>query len=817
MQFPLRWLSEYVDINLEPTALAERLTMAGLEVAKLNRLGSTWKGIYVGTVVELFKHPNADRLWVARVRYGQSQELQVVTGATNLFVGARVPVALPGATLYDGHALEPRLITLKPGKLRGILSEGMVCSEKELGISEDHEGIMLLDPELVEGMPLVEALGDVILDIDVTPNMVHAMSVYGLAREVAAITGATLRELRVAPLSRPGSPSAATVTVEAPELCPRYCLGLLTGISVAPSPPWMQLRLKLSGMRPINNVVDVTNYVMLELGQPLHAFDFETLRGHRIVVRRARPGERIVTLDGAERALGEDMLVIADAERPVAIAGVMGGADTEVKASTTAVALESANFHGPSVRFTSRRLKLRTEAALRFEKGLDPELPPVALLRAMELLVRYCGAQVADHYIDEYRQPIEKRWLMLPRDEVARVLGYRLEDQEVERVLVALGFQLNQRTEGWSVEIPSFRRDVSMPADLIEEVARIVGYDRIPERLMPEPLPHPYKDRQRETVEFLKDRLVAAGLYEVITYSLIDGNDLSSFWGTVQGTTGMEALQGFYEPSVPPLKVLNPLSSEHEYLRPTLMPSLLRTVAQNLRRTERVAIFELGRVFRSMGTEQLPEERLSLGIAMAGSRHARHWLAKQEAIDFYDLKGALEFVFDRMRLEVAYEPTELPFLRPGGAALVLSHGHVLGYVGELHPSVIEAFDIPSRKCVVAELNAQLIMERSRPEMRFTPLPKYPAVVEDISILVDLQVPAGKVEEVIRRAGGRALKAVTVFDRYVGEGIPSGKKSLSFELTFQSDRGTLTDADVAAIRARIGRAVAEELGGQVRGV
>ncbi len=818
MRVPLRWLKEFVDLQVAPDLLADRLTMAGLEVGRLTRLGTTWQQIYVGTVADLYKHPNADRLWVAAVSYGQGRTLQVVTGATNLFVGAKVPLALPGATLYDGHSAEPKLVTLKPGKLRGILSEGMVCSEKELGISEDHEGIMILDPELPEGMPLDEAIGDVIMDIDLTPNMVHAMSVYGLAREVAAITGAPLRVLRVEPVSQPGSLDGASVTIEAPDLCPRYCLGLVADLKIGPSPSWMQLRIKLSGMRPINNVVDITNYVMLELGQPLHAFDFQTLHGGAIVVRTARAGERIATLDGVERALDEGMLVIADTDRPVAIAGVMGGADTEVTERTSVVALESANFHGPSVRSTSRRLGLRTEAALRFEKGLDPELPPIALLRAMELLARYCGGEVADRYVDRYSRPARPRQVELPRDEVPRVLGYEIPDHEIERVLTALGFQMKPLADRWEVTVPTYRRDVSLPADLIEDIARVVGYDKVPERLMPEALPHPYRDRRRELTEALRDRLVTAGLYEVITYSLIDREDLLKLWPSGRTFEAVDRLRGTFDPAVEPLKVINPLSSEHEYLRPTLMPGLLRTLAQNLRREERVALFELGRVFIPRGTEELPVERLTLGIAMGGSRHSRHWLAKPEALDFYDLKGVLEFVLGRMRVpNLLFEPVELPFLRPGGGAWVLSDGDTLGFIGELHPDVLEAFDVPVRRCTIAELNAELILDRASSEVRFQPLARYPAVVEDMSILVDEDVPAGRVEEVIRRAGGRSLKGVKAFDRYTGAGIPTGKKSLGFELTFQSDKGTLTDAEVGAIRARIERALASELGAQVRGV
>lgn len=817
MQVPMRWLKEFVDVRMAPEALAEKLTMAGLEVSRLTRLGDTWRGVYVGTVTELYRHPNADRLWVAAVSYGSGKVLQVVTGANNLFVGARVPVALPGATLYDGHSAEPKLITLKAGKLRGILSEGMVCSEKELGISEDHEGIMILDPALPEGMPLSEALGDVVLNIDLTPNMVHAMSVYGLAREVAAITGSSLRQLEWKPVSQPGFLDFISVEIEDPDLCPRYCLGIVSHVQAGQSPPWMQLRIKLSGMRPINNIVDITNYVMLELGQPLHAFDFDTLLGGRIIVRTARSGERIVTLDGVERSLDDGMLVIADAERPVAIAGVMGGLDTEVTDRTGTVALESANFYGPSVRHTSRRLKLRTEAALRFEKGLDPELPPVALLRALQLMAEHCKGKVADRYIDEYPRPTERRQVRLAREEVPRLLGYKLSDHDVESVLTSLGFEVSAGTDGWLVGIPTFRRDVFLPADLIEELARVTGYDAIPERMMPEALPHPYRDRRREMVEFLKDRLVAAGLFEVITYSLIDGNDLSRLWVAGQGGEGLDILRRLYDPAMPPLKVANPLSSEHEYLRPTLLPGLLRTVAQNIRRAERVAIFELGRVFRSKGFEELPEERLTLGLAMAGTRHVRHWLVKPEALGFYDVKGVLELLFERMRLPaVSFEPMELSMLRPGGGAWVVCEGTVLGFVGELHPDVMEAFDIPVRRCAVAELNAELILDRASTEVQFQPLPKYPAVVEDISILVDMDVPAARVEDVIRQAGGRVLKAVRVFDRYVGEGIPRGKKSLTFELTFQSEKGTLTDRDVAAIRARIGRRVAEEVGGQVRG-
>ncbi len=818
MQVPLRWLREFVDINVKPETLADRLTLAGLEVTKVTHLGRTWDQIYVGTVIELAKHPNADRLWLAAVSLGQGRVLQVVTGATNLYSGAKVPLALPGATLYDGHSAEPKLFKLKPGKLRGILSEGMVCSEKELGISEDHEGILILDPLIPEGMPLRDALGDVVLDLDLTPNMVHAMSVYGLAREVAAITGAQLREMPIEPVSSAGEIDGVSVTVEDPGLCPRYCLGVVSGVKVAPSPPWMQLRIKLSGMRPINNVVDITNYVMLELGQPLHAFDLDTLSGRQIIVRRARGGESIVTLDGVSRVLDREVLVIADAVRPVAIAGVMGGSDTEVTDSTVSIALESANFHGPSVRATSRKLKLRTEAAVRFEKGLDVELPPKALLRALRLITELCGGVVAEKYIDEFPGQPERATITLKRSEVPRLLGFEVSEGEVERILRSLGFRLETAVDGWRVQVPSYRRDVSLPADLVEEVARIIGYDQIPERLLPEALPHPQRDFRREAVELLKDRLVAAGLYEVITYSLIDAADLERLWAAGQEGSGMEAFRSHYDPAAALLKVANPLSAEHEYLRPTLLPGLLTTVAQNLRRADRVALFEMGRVFRSRGIEELPEERLMLGIVVAGQRHSRHWLVPSETADFYDLKGIIEFVSERLHVAALdFKPLEISMMRPGAGAWVLSGSEIVGFLGELHPKVCEAFDIPVRRCAVAELDVEKLLDRASAEIRFRPIPRFPAVVQDFSLLVDLDIPAGQVAEVIRKSGGSLVRSVKVFDRYVGEEIPQGKKSLAFEIVFQSDTGTLTDEEVATVRAKIVGAVVKELGAQVRGM
>jgi len=830
MRIPISWLKEYVDITWPIEELAERMTLAGLEVAAIEQVGAEWDRdkFFVGQILEVRPHPNADRLTVAIVDYGAGEPLAVVTGAPNVRVGDRgqkVAFAKVGARLIDGHAEELRYFTLKPATIRGIRSEGMLCSEKELGISDEHEGIMILPDDAPVGMPLADYLGDVVLDLDLTPNLAHCFCVVGVAREIAALTGQELKKgLGVkgygtppiphppSPIPYPSSPVPwLDIQIADPDLCPRYSAALVRNVTVGPSPFWMRRRLTLAGMRPINNIVDITNYVMLELGQPLHAFDYGKLEERAngkptIIVRRAKPGEKIVTLDGVERDLAEDMLLITDPAGPIAIAGVMGGLETEVTEETRDVLIEAANFSNISIRRTSRALKIPSEAAARFGRGISPELTVLALARAAELMRDLAGGTVEEGFADAYLVKQERRVVEITPAEVERILGLQLSAEEIVAILESLEFRCQRQGEVIRAAVPYYRLDVSIPADLIEEVARVYGYDRLPSTLLSDELPPQRRNLALEGEERTRDILVGCGLQEVITYSL---TSLESIGKLTPG--GGEVDESQY------LKLANPLSSEREYLRRTLMASLLETVRDNLRFRDRVAIFEIGRVYLPKEGEILPEEPRRLGIAMTGPRAERSWLTgTSEPMDFFDLKGVVETLLSHLGIkDYAVHPAEHPTFHPGRTAALTISGVAVGVLGEVHPLVREAFDLPDQPVCLAEFDLEALLERAEVARYFEPISRFPAVIQDLAVVVDEEVPAQKVREVIIRAGGELLRRVELFDVYRGEPVPPGKKSLAYSLTYQAQDRTLTDQEVARVQERIVRCLAEELGARLR--
>jgi len=823
MRIPISWLKEYVDITWPIEELAERMTLAGLEVAAIERVGAEWDRdkFFVGQILEVRPHPNADRLTVAVVDYGAEEPVAVVTGAPNVKVGDRgqkVAFAKVGARLIDGHAEELRYFTLKPAVIRGVRSEGMICSEKELGISDEHEGIMILPDDAPVGMPLADYLGDVVLDLDLTPNLAHCFCIVGVAREIAALTGQELKKgLGVKGYGLTPVPWL-DIQIADPDLCPRYSAALVRNVTVGPSPFWMRRRLTLAGMRPINNVVDITNYVMLELGQPLHAFDYDELKGRTddrptIIVRRAKPGEKIVTLDGVEREMAEGMLLITDPGGPIAIAGVMGGLETEVTEETRNVLIESANFSNISIRRTSRALKIPSEAAARFGRGISPELTVLALARAAELMRDLAGGTVEEGFADAYPVKQEGRVVEITPAEVERILGLRLSAEEIAAILESLEFRCQREGDVIRAAVPYYRLDVSIPADLIEEVARVYGYDRLPSTLMDDELPPQRRNLALEGEERTRDILVGCGLQEVITYSL---TSLESIRKLTPG--GGEVDESQY------LKLANPLSSEREYLRRTLMASLLETVRDNLRFRDRVAIFEIGRVYlprEDVGVQRteslLPEEPRRLGIAMTGPRAERSWLAgAPELVDFFDLKGVVEALLSHLGIkDYAVHPAEHPTFHPGRTAALTISGAEVGVLGEVHPLVREAFDLPDQPVCLAEFDLEALLERAEAARYFEPISRFPAVIQDLAVVVDEEVPAQRVREVILRAGGELLKRVELFDVYRGEPVPPGKKSLAYSLTYQAQDRTLTDQEVARVQERIVRRLAEELGARLR--
>jgi phenylalanyl-tRNA synthetase beta chain len=835
MKVPLSWLREYVDLPIPVPQLVERLTLAGLEVAavrliglppleglraKVEDPGPVWERdkVVVARVLRVDKHPNADKLKLVSVEYGQSEPKMVVTGAPNIQIGDtgyKVILGLAETVYWDGHVTPKQLGKLKPTKIRGVPSDAMVMSEFELGISEEHEGIIILgDDAPAPGTPLVDYMSDVVLDIDVLPNMARCLSIIGVAREVAALTGQTLRYPPHV-MQALGEPIAGQVQVaiEDPKLSARYAAVLLKGVKVGLAPGWMQRRLTYAGMRPISNIVDVTNYVMLEWGQPLHAFDYDKLRARAggktptIIVRPARSGEKLTTLDGQLRELKPENLLIADSAGPIAIAGVMGGAETEVSATTTNILLESANFDFLSIRRTMKALDLLSEASVRFSKGIHPETVQPAAERAAELMRQHGGATICKGLVDCYPAPLPPQVITLDMREVRRILGIEIPVEEAMRTLRALEFTVESSgPESLRVTTPSHRRDIQEgPADLIEELARIHGYDRLPATLLADELPEQRTNTSLVLEERVRDILVSAGLQEVITYSLT--------------TPEREAPLGL--PKAEYVRLVNPISSERVVMRHSVLTGVLEVLAANLRHTEDMRFFEVGSVYLPRAGERLPDEPLRLALALTGRRAPEFWgePAKGPAatLDFFDLKGIVEALVRDLHLpEVVYRKASPAYLHPGKAAELLVQGQPAGTFGELHPKVAEGFGISGRLILAGELDLQAILARVPERYTYTPVPRFPAALRDIAVIVDDDMTAERIVAEIRAAGGELLRSVRMFDLYRGESIPPGKKSLAYALTYQADDCTLTDKEVDKAHKKIEDRLVHVLKAQVRG-
>jgi phenylalanyl-tRNA synthetase beta chain len=832
MKVPLSWLRDYVDVTLPVAELARRLTLAGLEVGgarafglpapeglKVEEAGPVWAKDKVVTaqVQKVEKHPNADKLKLVHAEYGAAQPKVVVTGATNLNVGdagQKVILGLAGTEYWDGHVTPKKMSVLKPTQLRGEPSDAMVMSEFELGLSDEHEGIILLPPDAPVGVPLADLWGDYVLDLDILPNMARCLSLLGVAREVAAITGAKVK-LPPTDYSTKGDPitGKVTVSISDPNLSARYAAVLIQGVKIGPSPAWMQRRLAAAGMRPINNVVDITNYVMLEWGQPLHAFDYDVLvqrtggKTPAITVRPAKAGEILVTLDGVERKLAPETLVIADAAGPVALAGVMGGRDTEVSATTKTILLEAANFDLVSIRGTMRALDLPSEASVRFSKGIHPELVAPAANRAARLLTEHAGGTVASGMADTYPGKPSPQVIDLRLAEVKRLLGIDVPALEVTRILTALEFKVEASgPDALLVTTPPNRLDIqSGAADLIEDVARIYGYDRLPATLLADPLPPQTGNADLEREERVRDRLVDLGLQEVITYSLT--------------TPEREA------PLQPPpsnyVTLVNPISTERSAMRHTVLAGVLEVVAFNLKHTDTVKVFEVGSVYLQRDGQKLPDEPRRLAIALTGKRTSPAWqdgTTPSGDVDFYDLKGLVESLVSDLHLQnVGYRrAVAAPHLHPGRSADLLLGDKPVGSFGELHPTVAKAFDLAGRAVLVGEFDLEAILAAIPTRFAYQPVPRYPAALRDVAVVVPEEVTAERLLAEIRTAGGNLLRDVRLFDLYRGPSIPAGTKSLAFALTYQADDRTLTDKEVDKAHKKIEDRLVHVLKGTIRG-
>jgi phenylalanyl-tRNA synthetase beta chain len=794
----LAWLRKYCDPQLSTAEIAERFDLTGTEVARIERVGvGDPHGFVVGRVLEAERHPDADRLTVCTVDVGEAEPETIVCGAPNVAAGQTVAVARPGALMPDGTKLGR-------AKLRGVESAGMILAEDEVGISDAHAETMVLDGDLSPGEPLAPHLpiADEVIDLEITPNRPDCLAVYGIARELHAATGAPLApdptDADADPAGDDSAEDHASVEIADPEICLRFTARVFEDVTVGPSPLWLKQRLTAAGQRPISNVVDITNYVMLLTGQPVHAFDLDQVRGNRIVVRRAKPGETMTTLDGVERKLDPDMAMVCDAEGPSGIAGIMGGQVSEVSDKTTRVLMEMATWVGPNILETSKRLGLRSEASARFEKQLHPDQAIAAQRLAARLMVELCGARMVQGTIDAYPNPLVQRQVGLRRARVRRLLGEEIPAQEIHETLARLGFEVPAPADELDVGIPGFRdADVQREADLIEEVARIYGLDKLPTTL-------PARERavgrltpsqrlRRRAEDALRDR----GLFEVVAWSF----------------TAPETIERLRLGSVPLLTLANPLSEDQSVMRPLLLPGLLDAAARNAAYDRPdVSYFESAHVYRMAGPLDSPGGAGSpRGELPAGERHHLGVLVPG---DFFAAKGVLEGVMASIRVPFAVEPGERPFLHPGRAAsIVAGDERKIGWIGELHPLVTRAWDLAGGAAF--ELDADALAEIAPGPAGYRAVSTFPAVVQDIAVVVDEEVPAAGVVEAVEQSAGELLDRLTPFDVYRGEQVGQGKKSLALRLEFRAPDRTLTDEEIAAVRARVEAALAE-LGGKLRG-
>jgi phenylalanyl-tRNA synthetase beta chain len=875
MKVPLSWLKEFVEITVSLPELARRLTMAGLEVEQVTYIGLplpqdeaaenhqadshigreasglAWdpEKIVTASVSEVMPHPNADRLVLCKLFDGMQEHI-VLTGAPNLYpykgtgplpVPLKVAYAKQGARIYDGHQPGQVVTTLKPAKIRGIESYSMICSEKELGISDDHEGVIILDDDAPVGVPLVDYLGDAVFDIKILPNIARAASILGVAREVSALTGVPLHipeDFYQFVAEGEEITGKASIKITEPELNPRFVLGLIEDITIRPSPYWMQLRLKLAGMRPINNIVDVTNYAMLEVGEPLHAFDYDILvrraggKPPTILTRAANPGERLTTLDGVDRALDPFSVLVCDTASSLSIAGVMGGAESEVfeadhsgnsseKAgetiqqmrvkSTTNILLEGAAWNNINIRKTATAQKLQSEAAFRFSRGVHPAMAELGVRRGIKLMHMLAGGKVDKGLVDNYPLPQVDPVNELTPEDVQRVLGIRLSVHEIIKILQSLDFCCELITDQQitiRARTPSYRLDIGEglvgKADLLEEIARIYGYDRMPETRLTSQLPPQRNNPALRGEERIIDLLIDIGLQEVISHR--------------QTTPQREARR--LAPGTPPdnhpyLQIINPIASDRVVMRQSVLSSLLEAVERNSHIRQRIAVFEVGPIFYATSGER-PDELHRLAVAITGPRALPSWQDEANGImDFFDMKGIITELLDELHIDFIVKPAEHPSFHPGKTGRIMFGDQEVGVFGELHPQVHEQYDFSPNPVIAADIDMDILISLIPDRYDMQPVPDYPPVLEDLAFVVNQDIPAGRVAELIKQTAGKILVDITLFDVYRSEQIGKEMKSLAYSLTYQSAEKTLTDKDVTQVRQRIIRRLDQELGAKLR--
>lgn len=811
MQVSIKWLKDYIDFTETPEQLADKLTMAGIPVENVVDPGEGLEKVVTGRIEKLEPHQNSDHLQICTMNVGLAENIIIVTGAQNVAEGQVVPVAMVGAHLPNG-------MKISKGKLRGVASNGMLCSAQELKLDleklpeEQKTGIFILPSDTPVGIPAKDVLGlnDVVLEFELTANRADCFSVFGLVREIAAITGNKphFPEIKVNEDDNTKLNDIFSVEIADPDLCSRFSTRMLKNVKIGPSPEWMQQRLEGAGIRSINNVVDVTNFVMIELGHPMHAYDYDKITGKKLIARRAIEGEELHTLDDTSRKAKGEMLVIADSEKAAGLAGIMGGFETEITDTTTTVVLESADFYGPCIRKTARACGLSSEASGRFERGVDSETTIKALDRAAQLLQEMGACTVCEGIVDVYPNPKQANYVTFTPEQINNHLGTNIAKDVMLNIITSVGFDVTKdENDEITVKVPSWRNDVTCMADISEEIARLHGFDKIKSTLPNGVSMQGTQSAKQTFIDKVKASLSSQGLYETISFAL----------------TNEETFNKLNIPQDSPLRkavpIMNPLSDEYPLVRTTLLSSIFDNLARNLaRKNDDVALFEVGSVFfpKALPVTELPDEVVKIAGAITGRRNAQGWNQTNDMVDFYDAKGIIEELLANLRVtRYTVEAGTHYAMHPGKTALFKKGRDVIATVGEVHPAVLSAYGI-TKPVYIFELDATTVMKYMAKDLKYKALPKYPATSRDLAMLVDVDVNAADIEKAMTKAAGQNLTQITLFDVYTGKQVEEGKKSLAFSLTFQSNDKTLTDAEIDPAIEKIVAKLQKDFNANLRG-
>lgn len=811
MQVSIKWLKDYIDFTETPEQLADKLTMAGIPVENVVDPGEGLEKVVTGRIEKIEPHQNSDHLQICTMNVGLAENIIIVTGAQNVAEGQVVPVAMVGAHLPNG-------MKISKGKLRGVVSNGMLCSAQELKLDleklpeEQKTGIFILPSDTPIGIPAKEVLGlnDVVLEFELTANRADCFSVIGLVREIAAITGNKphFPEITVQENDPTKLNDIFSVEIADPDLCSRFSTRMLKNVKIGPSPEWMQQRLEGAGIRAINNVVDVTNFVMIELGHPMHAYDYDKIAGQKLIARRAIEGEELHTLDDTSRKAKGEMLVIADSEKAAGLAGIMGGFETEITDTTNTVILESADFYGPCIRRTARACGLSSEASGRFERGIDSETTIKALNRAAQLLQDMGACTVCHGVVDVYPTPKQTTNVQFTADQINKHLGTEITKETMLDIVKSVGFEvISDVNEVVTVKVPSWRNDVTRMADIAEEVARLYGFDKIKASLPEGTCMQGTQSAKQTFIDTVKASLSSQGLYETISFALTNEETFDKL-NVPQDSELRQAVP-----------IMNPLSDEYPLVRTTLLSSVFDNLTRNLaRKNDDVALFEIGSVFfpKALPVTELPNEVLKIAGAITGRRHLQGWNQSNDMVDFYDAKGIIEELFNTLRVNrYTVEAGTHYAMHPGKTALFKKGRDIIATVGEVHPAVLEAYGI-TKPVYIFELDVNTVMKYMAKDLKYKALPKYPATSRDLAMLVDIDVNAADIEKAMTKAAGQNLTQITLFDVYTGKQVEEGKKSLAFSLTFQSNDKTLTDAEIDPAIEKIVAKLQKDFNANLRG-